>query len=145
MKKLLLVLLLFSACKKETVAPQMTVVSQDPWNGTYTLQSTSCSLPSYESSEVHILVIDNKTIGGYGLNEYLYNPVHLSITGDFAEIPKDEMTQADQNAGGWNSWDFQGGSIKKQGTTLVANYSFVIYYDNGMVKDRPVFISTYRK
>ncbi len=130
MKKLLLIILLFTACKKEETKPSIN------WNGNYTLVTSTCTDSHYSGSESTYLTISGSTIPPYQLSAYLYNPCELSISGTSATISPDPM-----NTG----WDFNSGTASLNGNKLTVNYSFTIHYDNGNIKATPHFTSTYTK
>lgn len=140
MKKLLLILLLFSSCKKADT----TLNSPDSWVGSYKKSSESCSLSSYACSARDNLTITATTftIEKYALSQYLYNPV--TINTNSGTIPADEMSTGDQNAG-FDSWDMLGGTITKNGNTVTLHFSFITRFSGGSVKDNPVFDVVYKK
>jgi hypothetical protein len=138
---MILSLMIFTfACKKENA-------EMDKWEGTYKYQSHTCSEPSYGSTVAAELIIPNKktfSFEPFALNTYLYTNIQCSINGNIAQISSDPMSQGDQNAG-YNSWDFLGGSITKNGNTLTVNYSFKIFYTNGTLNKNPVYSIVYKK
>lgn len=143
LKKLFIVMLLFAACKKETIQPTITGQPLD-WNGGYALIGSSCSDSLYNSSESGNMTISNNVIAAYGLSSYLYNPAPITINGSTATIAPDNMETGDHNAN-FNSWDMLGGTASLSGNTITISYSFNVYYNNGTLKSHPVFNSIYRK
>ena len=142
MKKLIFILLILVACKKDSDTQ-----SADSWLGTYSIQSQSCNIPSYSGTASSTITIDNNsafTIPSGGLNTYLNTPIRVTINGDAANIPFDEMTYSDNMTPGQDHWDFGGGNITKSGNTLTVHYSFTLRFDNGSTQ-QPTYDVTYSK
>jgi len=130
MKKLLLILLLFTCCKKDAQQPAQTPAPKDTWVGTYLRQSETCSLYGYRDASSSSLVITSSTnpcFGPQNFNIYISTDnVCFPINGSSAVIAGFFFTGT---GSGWPdaaTWKFDGGTATKSGNQITCNYSITV-------------------
>ena len=139
----LFILITFFSCKKKEEDTNST-----DWSGTYSKTSEKVSVPEYQGSSVSSISLPSDqsfTIGSQTLNSFVDVNVSIAIDGKGlnAVISSDPMSQHD-NADGYNSWDFLGGSIKKNLNTLTFTYTFAKYDTAGRYIAKPAFTVVYQ-
>lgn len=133
MKKLIILLLLCSCAKTQ---PEVS-----PLDGQYHLTASACSVASYLPSVQATVEIKEGTI--HPLNAHC-STGHLNISGNRADLAFDPLAQSDL-LDGYNSANFEGGTVQLSGQTLTVKYAFLFYQPDGSTKDHPTFTLTYQR